>query len=178
MRHLALFATTSVISEAGIQPCGQVWLQLCQERICSNILPRGEHHYGQWMKQPPSVLCHRGSQASYHGQCPRGMSTLTFCAAPILILLATSRHGTEYESFAETRLSIPLSFHHRLQGGPHDHKHRILEGDMNKIDPASIITSIPLLARQLALTSQCTVCCRWLPISLTTMRNIQMPSSL
>lgn len=117
-----------------------------------NIIPRGEHHYGQWLNNHylycvTEAAKHHIMVNAHEATRPTGL-----CRTYPNLIGNESARGTEYESFAGNKAfhTTVLPFT-RLQGGPMDYTPGILEGDMNKIDPNKHHHINSTLARQLAL---------------------------
>lgn len=117
-----------------------------------NIIPRGEHHYGQWLNNHylycvTEAAKHHIMVNAHEATRPTGL-----CRTYPNLIGNESARGTEYESFAGNKAfhTTVLPFT-RLQGGPMDYTPGILEGDMNKIDPSKHHHINSTLARQLAL---------------------------
>ena len=117
-----------------------------------NIIPRGEHHYGQWLNNHylycvTEAAKHHIMVNAHEATRPTGL-----CRTYPNLIGNESARGTEYESFAGNKAfhTTVLPFT-RLQGGPMDYTPGILEGDMNRIDPSKHHHINSTLARQLAL---------------------------
>lgn len=117
-----------------------------------NIIPRGEHHYGQWLNNHylycvTEAAKHHIMVNAHEATRPTGL-----CRTYPNLIGNESARGTEYESFAGNKAfhTTVLPFT-RLQGGPMDYTPGILGGDMNKIDPSKHHHINSTLARQLAL---------------------------
>jgi len=117
-----------------------------------NVLPRGEHHYGQWLNNHylyavTEAAKHRIMVNAHEAVRPTGL-----CRTYPNLIGNESARGTEYESFAGNKPShttvLPFT---RLQGGPMDYTPGIFEMDMKKINPGSQGHVNSTLARQLAL---------------------------
>lgn len=117
-----------------------------------NIIPRGEHHYGQWLNNHylycvTEAAKHHIMVNAHEATRPTGL-----CRTYPNLIGNESARGTEYESFAGNKAfhTTVLPFT-RLQGGPMDYTPGILEGDMHKVDPNKHHHINSTLARQLAL---------------------------
>ncbi len=117
-----------------------------------NIIPRGEHHYGQWLNN--HYLYAVTEAAKYHimVNAHEAVRPTGLCRTYPNLIGNESARGTEYESFAGNKPShttvLPFT---RLQGGPMDYTPGIFEMDMKKINPNSQGHVNSTLARQLAL---------------------------
>lgn len=117
-----------------------------------NVMPRGEHHYGQWLNNHylyavTEAAKHKIMVNAHEATRPTGLAR----TYPNLIGNESAR-GTEYESFAGNKPShttvLPFT---RLQGGPMDYTPGIFVLDMKEINPNSAGHFNSTLARQLAL---------------------------
>lgn len=117
-----------------------------------DIIPRGEHHYGQFMNN--HYLYNVKMAAKHHIMVNAHEATRPtgLCRTYPNLVGNESARGTEYEAFGGSNpdhtVILPFT---RLQGGPMDYTPGILEGDMNKIDPNKHHHINSTLARQLAL---------------------------
>lgn len=117
-----------------------------------NIIPRGEHHYGQWMN---NHYLHAVKKAAdykimvnaHEATRPTGLSR----TYPNLIGNESAR-GTEYQSFGGNNPNhvtiLPFT---RLIGGPMDYTPGIFEMDLSKMNPGNNSHVNSTLANQLAL---------------------------
>lgn len=117
-----------------------------------NMLPRGEHHYGQWLNNHylyavTEAAKHKIMVNAHEATRPTGL-----CRTYPNLIGNESARGTEYESFAGNKpfhtTVLPFT---RLQGGPMDYTPGIFEMDMKKVNPESQGHVNSTLARQLAL---------------------------
>ena len=117
-----------------------------------NILPRGEHHYGQWMNNHYLYCVTEAAKHHIMVNAHEAVRPTGLCRTYPNLIGNESARGTEYESFAGNKAfhTTVLPFT-RLQGGPMDYTPGILEGDMSKIDPGKHHHINSTLARQLAL---------------------------
>lgn len=117
-----------------------------------NILPRGEHHYGQW-ENNHYLYCvqeaakHRVMVNAHEATRPTGL-----CRTYPNLIGNESACGTEYEAFhgnnPDHTTLLPFT---RLIGGPMDYTPGIFEMDLSTINPANKNRVNSTLARQLAL---------------------------
>ena len=117
-----------------------------------DIIPRGEHHYGQWMVNHylyalTEAAKHKIMVNAHEAVRPTGLSR----TYPNLIGNESAR-GTEYESFGgnnpDHTTILPFT---RLIGGPMDYTPGIFETDISKLNPDNHSYVRSTLARQLAL---------------------------
>ncbi len=117
-----------------------------------NIIPRGEHHYGQWMV---NHYLHAVKEAARHHimvNAHEAVRPTGLCRTYPNLIGNESARGTEYESFGGNKPShttvLPFT---RLQGGPMDYTPGIFEMDLSKINPGNRSHVNSTLVRQLAL---------------------------
>ena len=117
-----------------------------------NIIPRGEHHYGQWMNNHYLYAIKKAADYHIMVNAHEAVRPTGICRTYPNLIGNESARGTEYESFAGNK-----SFHTtilpftRLQGGPMDYTPGIFEMDMNKMSSSNTSHANTTLARQLAL---------------------------
>jgi hypothetical protein len=117
-----------------------------------NIIPRGEHHYGQWLVNHYQYALEKAAEYkimvnAHEAVRPTGLSR-TF---PNLLANESAR-GTEYESFggnnADHTTILPFT---RLMGGPMDYTPGIFQTKISAYNPSNTSFVHSTLARQLAL---------------------------
>ncbi|WGQ10395.1 glycoside hydrolase family 97 protein [Pedobacter gandavensis] len=117
-----------------------------------NIIPRGEHHYGQWLVNHYQYAIEKAAAYkimvnAHEAVRPTGLSR-TF---PNLLANESAR-GTEYEAFggnnADHTTILPFT---RLMGGPMDYTPGIFETKVSAYNPENNSFVHSTLARQLAL---------------------------
>lgn len=117
-----------------------------------NIIPRGEHHYGQWANDHYLYAVKKAAEYkimvnAHEAVRPTGLAR----TYPNLIGNESAR-GTEYESFGgntpDHTTILPFT---RLMGGPMDYTPGIFEMDLSKLNPDNGSKVNTTLARQLAL---------------------------
>lgn len=117
-----------------------------------NIIPRGEHHYGQWMNNHYLYAVTEAAKHHIMVNAHEAVRPTGLCRTYPNLIGNESARGTEYESFAGNKpfhtTVLPFT---RLQGGPMDYTPGIFEMDMNKVNPNSHSHVNSTLARQLAL---------------------------
>lgn len=117
-----------------------------------NIIPRGEHHYGQWMNNHYLYAVTEAAKHHIMVNAHEAVRPTGLCRTYPNLIGNESARGTEYESFSGNKPShttvLPFT---RLQGGPMDYTPGIFEMDMNKVNPNSHSRVNSTLARQLAL---------------------------
>lgn len=117
-----------------------------------NIVPRGEHHYGQWMNNHYLYCVEKA--ADYHIMVNAHEATRPtgICRTWPNLIGNESARGTEYESFGGNAVDhttiLPFT---RLIGGPMDYTPGIFETDCSKMNPENNSRVRTTIARQLAL---------------------------
>ena len=117
-----------------------------------NMIPRGEHHYGQWLNNHYLYAVTEAARHKIMVNAHEAVRPTGLCRTYPNLIGNESARGTEYESFAGNKPShttvLPFT---RLQGGPMDYTPGIFEMDMKKVNPNSQGHVNSTLARQLAL---------------------------
>ncbi|WP_235964402.1 glycoside hydrolase family 97 protein [Pedobacter gandavensis] len=117
-----------------------------------NIIPRGEHHYGQWLVNHYQYAIEKAAEYkimvnAHEAVRPTGLSR----TYPNLLANEAAR-GTEYEAFggnnADHTTILPFT---RLMGGPMDYTPGIFETKISAYNPENNSFVHSTLARQLAL---------------------------
>ena len=117
-----------------------------------NMIPRGEHHYGQWLNNHYLYAVTEAAKHHIMVNAHEAVRPTGLCRTYPNLIGNESARGTEYESFSGNKpfhtTVLPFT---RLQGGPMDYTPGIFEMDMKKINPSSQGYVNSTLARQLAL---------------------------
>mgnify|MGYP000949032027 CR=1 FL=1 len=117
-----------------------------------NMIPRGEHHYGQWMNNHYLYAVTEAAKHKIMVNAHEAVRPTGLCRTYPNLIGNESARGTEYEAFAGNKpfhtTVLPFT---RLQGGPMDYTPGIFEMDINKLNPNSHTHANTTLARQLAL---------------------------
>ena len=117
-----------------------------------NILPRGEHHYGQWANNHylyaiKEAAKHKIMVNAHEATCPTGL-----CRTYPNLVGNESARGTEYQAFGGTMphhvTILPFT---RLQGGPMDYTPGIFCMDLSSFVPGQKSKVNSTLCNQLAL---------------------------
>jgi glucan 1,4-alpha-glucosidase len=117
-----------------------------------DIIPRGEHHYGQWMVNHYQYAIEKAAEYkimvnAHEAVRPTGLSR----TYPNLIGNESARGG-EFEAFGGNKpfhtTILPFT---RLIGGPMDYTPGVFEMDISKLNPDNDSHVNSTLARQLAL---------------------------
>jgi alpha-glucosidase len=117
-----------------------------------DIIPRGEHHYGQWMDNHYLYCVQKAADYHIMVNAHEAVRPTGLCRTYPNLIGNESARGTEYESFGGNALYhtaiLPFT---RLIGGPMDYTPGIFEMDCSKMDPNNTSHVRSTLARQLAL---------------------------
>jgi len=117
-----------------------------------DIIPRGEHHYGQWMNNHYLYAVTEAAKHKIMVNAHEAVRPTGLCRTYPNLIGNESARGTEYEAFAGNKpfhtTVLPFT---RLQGGPMDYTPGIFEMDINKLNPNSHTHANTTLTRQLAL---------------------------
>lgn len=117
-----------------------------------DIIPRGEHHYGQWMNNHYLYAVTEAAQHHIMVNAHEAVRPTGLCRTYPNLIGNESARGTEYEAFGGNKpfhtTVLPFT---RLQGGPMDYTPGIFEMDLTKMDPNNHSKVNSTLARQLAL---------------------------
>ncbi len=116
------------------------------------ILPRGEHHYGQWMVNHYLYAVKEAAKRHIMVNAHEAVRPTGLCRTYPNLIGNESARGTEYEAFGGSKPShttvLPFT---RLQGGPMDYTPGIFVMDLNSWAPGNHSHVNSTLARQLAL---------------------------
>ena len=117
-----------------------------------NIVPRGEHHYGQWMNNHYQYCVEKAAEYKIMVNAHEATRPTGICRTWPNLIGNESARGTEYESFGGNHVDhttiLPFT---RLIGGPMDYTPGIFETDCSKMNPENHSRVRTTLARQLAL---------------------------
>lgn len=117
-----------------------------------DILPRGEHHYGQWMV---NHYLHAVKLAAKHHimvNAHEAVRPTGLCRTWPNLIGNESARGTEYQAFGGTKPAhVTLLPFTRLQGGPMDYTPGIFSMDVSKLNSENHSHVNATLANQLAL---------------------------
>lgn len=116
------------------------------------ILPRGEHHYGQWMNNHYLYCVQKAADYHIMVNAHEAVRPTGLCRTYPNLIGNESARGTEYESFGGNNVEhttiLPFT---RLIGGPMDYTPGIFEMDCSKLNPNNHSHVRSTLVRQLAL---------------------------
>ena len=117
-----------------------------------DIIPRGEHHYGQWMINHYLYAVKKAADYKIMVNAHEAVRPTGLCRTYPNLIGNESARGTEYESFGGSNVNhttiLPFT---RLMGGPMDYTPGIFETDCSKMNPNNKSRVRSTLARQLAL---------------------------
>ena len=117
-----------------------------------DIIPRGEHHYGQWMDNHYLYAVKKAADYKIMVNAHEAVRPTGICRTYPNLIGNESARGTEYESFGGNNVNhttiLPFT---RLIGGPMDYTPGIFETRCNKMNPTNNSQVRSTLARQLAL---------------------------
>ena len=117
-----------------------------------NILPRGEHHYGQWMNNHYLYTLKKAANYRIMVNAHEATRPTGLCRTYPNLIGNESARGTEYEAMGGNSVNhttiLPFT---RLIGGPMDYTPGIFEMDCSKLTPTNHSYCRSTLARQLAL---------------------------
>jgi len=117
-----------------------------------NIIPRGEHHYGQWMVNHYLYAVKKAADYKIMVNAHEAVRPTGLCRTYPNLIGNESARGTEYEAFGGSKpfhtTILPFT---RLIGGPMDYTPGIFEMDISKLNPENHSHVNSTLARQLAL---------------------------
>ncbi len=117
-----------------------------------NIIPRGEHHYGQWMVNHYQYCLELAAKHHIMVNAHEAVRPTGLCRTWPNLIGNESALGTEYQAFAGTQPGhtaiLPFT---RLQGGPMDYTPGIFEMDIAKFSPEKDTHVLSTICGQLAL---------------------------
>ena len=117
-----------------------------------DIIPRGEHHYGQWMVNHYLYAVKEAAKHHIMVNAHEAVRPTGLCRTYPNLIGNESARGTEYEAFGGSKpfhtTVLPFT---RLQGGPMDYTPGIFVMDLNTWSPYNRSHVNSTLARQLAL---------------------------
>lgn len=117
-----------------------------------NIIPRGEHHYGQWMNNHYLYAVKKAGEYKIMVNAHEAVRPTGLCRTYPNLIGNESARGTEFEAFGGNNPNhttiLPFT---RLIGGPMDYTPGIFEQDISKFNPNNHSWVNSTIARQLAL---------------------------
>ncbi len=101
-----------------------------------NMIPRGEHHYGQWLVNHYLYAVTEAAKHKIMVNAHEAVRPTGLCRTYPNLIGNESARGTEYEAFAGNKpfhtTVLPFT---RLQGGPMDYTPGIFDMDMKEVNP-------------------------------------------
>ena len=117
-----------------------------------DILPRGEHHYGQWMVNHYLYAVQEAARHHIMVNAHEAVRPTGLCRTWPNLIGNESARGTEYQAFGGTKpMHVTLLPFTRLQGGPIDYTPGIFSMEVSKLNPANNSHVNATIANQLAL---------------------------
>ena len=117
-----------------------------------DIIPRGEHHYGQWMNDHYLHAVKRAADHRIMVNAHEAVRPTGLCRTYPNLVGNESARGTEYQAFGGSKpghvCTLPFT---RLQGGPMDYTPGIFVMDVEKLNPGNKSHVNATIANQLAL---------------------------
>ena len=117
-----------------------------------NIIPRGEHHYSQWMVNHYQYCVEQAAKHHIMVNAHEAVRPTGLCRTWPNLVGNESALGTEYQAFAGTQPGhtaiLPFT---RLQGGPMDYTPGIFEMDLATFSPEKQTHVLSTICGQLAL---------------------------
>ncbi len=117
-----------------------------------DIIPRGEHHYGQWMNNHYMYAVKKAAESRIMVNAHEATRPTGLCRTYPNLIGNESARGTEYQAFGGNKPNhvtiLPFT---RLLGGPMDYTPGIFEFDISKLNPDNTSHVNSTLANQLAL---------------------------
>ena len=117
-----------------------------------NIIPRGEHHYGQWMNNHYLYAVTKAAEHHIMVNAHEAVRPTGLCRTYPNLIGNESARGTEYQAFGGSNphhvTILPFT---RLQGGPMDYTPGIFMMDISRLNPDNNSHVNSTIANQLAL---------------------------
>lgn len=117
-----------------------------------NIIPRGEHHYGQWMVNHYQYAFEKAADYKIMVNAHEAVRPTGVCRTWPNLIGNESARGTEYQAFGGNKPNhvtvLPFT---RLIGGPMDYTPGIFQMDVSKYNPDNNSHVNSTLTNQLAL---------------------------
>lgn len=117
-----------------------------------DIIPRGEHHYGQWLNNHYLYAIEKAAEHKIMVNAHEAVRPTGICRTYPNLIGNESARGTEYQAFGGSNANhttiLPFT---RLIGGPMDYTPGIFEQDISKLNPDNHSHLNATIANQLAL---------------------------
>ena len=138
--------------EAAYQLMNKYGYNSVKSGYVGNIIPRGEHHYGQWMVNHYQYCLELAAKHHIMLNAHEAVRPTGLCRTWPNLIGNESALGTEYQAFAGTQPGhtaiLPFT---RLQGGPMDYTPGIFEMDLAIFSPEKDTHVLSTICGQLAL---------------------------
>ncbi len=138
--------------EAAYQLMNKYGYNSVKSGYVGNIIPRGEHHYGQWMVNHYQYCLELAAKHHIMLNAHEAVRPTGLCRTWPNLIGNESALGTEYQAFAGTQPGhtaiLPFT---RLQGGPMDYTPGIFEMDLATFSPEKDTHVLSTICGQLAL---------------------------
>ena len=138
--------------EAAYQLMNKYGYNSVKSGYVGNIIPRGEHHYGQWMVNHYQYCVEQAAKHHIMVNAHEAVRPTGLCRTWPNLIGNESALGTEYQAFAGTQPGhtaiLPFT---RLQGGPMDYTPGIFEMDLATFSPEKDTHVLSTICGQLAL---------------------------
>ena len=138
--------------EAAYQLMNKYGYNAVKSGYVGNIIPRGEHHYGQWMINHYLYAVKKAAEHHIMVNAHEAVRPTGLCRTYPNLIGNEAARGGEYESFGGNKpfhtTILPFT---RLMGGPMDYTPGILETRIKNVNPENNSFVHSTLARQLAL---------------------------
>ncbi|MFV9549978.1 glycoside hydrolase family 97 protein [Algibacter sp. PT7-4] len=117
-----------------------------------NVLPRGEHHYSQWIVNHYQYAIEKAADYQVMVNAHEAVRPTGICRTYPNLIGNESARGTEFQAFGGSKPNhvtiLPFT---RLIGGPMDYTPGIFEMDISKLNPNNNSHVNSTIANQLAL---------------------------
>lgn len=117
-----------------------------------NILPRGEHHYSQWIVNHYQYAIEKAADYKIMVNAHEAVRPTGICRTYPNLIGNESARGTEFQAFGGSKPNhvtvLPFT---RLIGGPMDYTPGVFEMDISKLNPNNNSHVNSTIANQLAL---------------------------
>lgn len=117
-----------------------------------DILPYGEHHFGQWMNNHYLYCIKKAAKYNIMVNAHEATRPTGLCRTYPNLIANESARGTEYQQSGGCKpfhtSILPFT---RLRGGPMDYTPGIMEMDISKVNPNRKTRVVATIANQLAL---------------------------
>ncbi len=138
--------------EAAYQLMNRYGYNSVKSGYVGNIIPRGEHHYGQWLVNHYLYAIQLAAKHHIMVNAHEAVRPTGLCRTWPNMIGNESARGTEYQAFGGTQPGhtaiLPFT---RLQGGPMDYTPGIFEMDLSTFAPGNSSKVLSTLCGQLAL---------------------------